>query len=305
MVSALDALRGLAARIGADPLQIQGPGGNVSLKEGDRLIVKASGARLADALGRDVFADLDRRAVLEAYRAGRDLAVRAGAPRPSIETSFHALIPHRVVIHTHSVNALAHLICPAGQAAALAATRDLGAVLVPYAMPGRPLTTAIEVAGAAAPVHLLTNHGLIVGADDVAGAAALLGEVERRLRRASCLAPDPVAGPAPAPAGWRRRAPELAAPRARALAAAGHYWPDAVVFLGAAVGPATHPARTDASGGLLAQDAPLAAAEMIDCLGAVLTRVPEGRTPTPLPPDEVARLMAWEAEAFRRSRDPR
>ena len=300
-MSELAALRALAARIGSDPLQIQGPGGNVSLKEGGRLIVKASGTRLADARRRDIFADLDRDAVLEAYRAGRDPAVPEGAPRPSIETSFHALIPHPVVIHTHSVSALAHLISPEGRMAALDLARDLGAVLVPYAMPGRPLTAAVEAAGAGAPVHLLANHGLIVGAEDVVAAALLLAEVERRLRLDPAPAPAP--RPAPAPEGWRRVAPALADPRARAIAAAGSYWPDAVVFLGPRVGPVTSPARTDERGGLLRAGAPLVAEEMLLCLRDVLSRLPPEWSAEPLPAHEVAALQDWEAEAFRRKQD--
>ncbi|PRY93101.1 rhamnose utilization protein RhaD (predicted bifunctional aldolase and dehydrogenase) [Hasllibacter halocynthiae] len=303
-MSERDALRRLAARIGADPLQIQGPGGNVSLKEGGRLIVKASGTRLADALGRDVFAELDRKAVLDAYRAGADIV--SDGPRPSIETSFHALIPHQVVIHTHSVNALAHLICSEGRAKALQKTAHLGAALVPYAMPGLPLTAAIEAAGAGASVHLLSNHGLVVGADTVAGAARLLAAVERALRIAPAPAAtiDPDDDPSPAcAAGWRRRASALAAPLARARAAAGAYWPDAAVFLGPRVDATSRPARVDAGGGLIEAGAPQAAGEMLDCLGAVLARVPEGWTPAPLPEAKVARLRDWEAEAFRRKRD--
>ena len=292
-----DALRRLSAWIGGDPLQIQGPGGNVSLKEGGTLVVKASGTRLSEAMERDIFAVLDREAVLDAYRREED--VQVDGPRPSIETSFHALVPHRVVLHTHSVNALAHLICAEGRAAAIEKTRDLGAVLVPYAMPGRPLTAAIEAAGASAPVHLLSNHGLIVGAETVSEAASLLSAVEDRLRL-------PEGRPrvlSAAPSGWSRRARVLASPRARVWAAAGPYWPDAAVFLGASVGSGTRPARTDEGGGLLEEGAPLAAGEMLDCLGAVLARLPAGWTPDPLPPEEIAKLSGWEAEAFRRKLD--
>ena len=42
-------------RIGADPLLVQGAGGNVSWKEGDDLWVKASGTWLADAVSQDIF----------------------------------------------------------------------------------------------------------------------------------------------------------------------------------------------------------------------------------------------------------
>ena len=50
-----DDLRALSARVGADPLLVQGPGGNTSLKADGLLWVKASGAELADALTRDIF----------------------------------------------------------------------------------------------------------------------------------------------------------------------------------------------------------------------------------------------------------
>ena len=55
----LPALATLSARIGADPLLIQGAGGNTSVKEGGVMWIKASGTNLADALTRDVFVPCD------------------------------------------------------------------------------------------------------------------------------------------------------------------------------------------------------------------------------------------------------
>jgi len=43
------AFRALSARLGQDPLQVQGPGGNTSVKSGDVMWIKASGTELADA----------------------------------------------------------------------------------------------------------------------------------------------------------------------------------------------------------------------------------------------------------------
>ena len=40
----------LSARLGQDRLQVQGPGGNTSVKQDDVMWVKASGTELADAL---------------------------------------------------------------------------------------------------------------------------------------------------------------------------------------------------------------------------------------------------------------
>ena len=45
--------------IGADPLLVQGAGGNVSWKEEDTLWVKASGTWLAEAAGKDIFVPVD------------------------------------------------------------------------------------------------------------------------------------------------------------------------------------------------------------------------------------------------------
>ena len=54
-------VRNYCARIGQEPLLVQGAGGNVSWKDGGTLWIKASGAWLADAEKDDIFvpADLD------------------------------------------------------------------------------------------------------------------------------------------------------------------------------------------------------------------------------------------------------
>ena len=66
----LPALAAASARIGADPLLIQGPGGNTSIKDGGVMWIKASGTNLADALTRDVFVPCDLAAMRAAMTAG-------------------------------------------------------------------------------------------------------------------------------------------------------------------------------------------------------------------------------------------
>ena len=87
----------LSTRLGGDPLQIQGPGGNTSIKREDVMWIKASGTELADARTGDIFVAVDvDRAQAEIDGAG-DGTCRAAmldqssAIRPSIETTFHAL----------------------------------------------------------------------------------------------------------------------------------------------------------------------------------------------------------------------
>jgi rhamnose utilization protein RhaD (predicted bifunctional aldolase and dehydrogenase) len=104
----LNELRRMSARVGKNILLTQAAGGNSSIKQGDVLWVKASGAWLADAETKEIFlpislsgaraalADGNERMPLAPGHAARQL-------RASIETSLHALMPHPVVLHVHSV----------------------------------------------------------------------------------------------------------------------------------------------------------------------------------------------------------
>ncbi len=66
-----DDFRALSARLGNDPLQVQGPGGNTSIKSGNVMWIKASGTELANALKSDIFVAVDREAAqAEALGAG-------------------------------------------------------------------------------------------------------------------------------------------------------------------------------------------------------------------------------------------
>ena len=100
--------RVLSARLGKDPLQVQGPGGNTSVKDGDVMWIKASGTELAHADQQDIFVAVDRAAALaEANGSAGDGSCQEAVLdpyttlRPSIETTFHAAFDHAVVVHTH------------------------------------------------------------------------------------------------------------------------------------------------------------------------------------------------------------
>ena len=58
------------AQLGADPLLVQGAGGNVSWKESEVLWIKASGTWLKDALERDIFVPVDLSDLREALSIG-------------------------------------------------------------------------------------------------------------------------------------------------------------------------------------------------------------------------------------------
>ena len=113
----LEALRLLSARIGADPLLVQGAGGNTSVKHGEIMWIKASGKWLSEAAREDMFVPVHFKPLLAALREGHPDAERAqkfiagghdaNGLRPSIETSVHALLPQKIVAHVHCVSTIA------------------------------------------------------------------------------------------------------------------------------------------------------------------------------------------------------
>jgi rhamnose utilization protein RhaD (predicted bifunctional aldolase and dehydrogenase) len=309
----------LSARLGQDPLQVQGPGGNTSCKLGEAMWIKASGTLLADAERLPIFMAVDRAlARAEALGAGDGTCMASRLDpgngladnrlRPSIETTFHALIDWPVVVHTHSVAALVHAICPEGRRAAAGKLAGLDPVAVPYAKPGLPLTR--EIAARSPPgarLWLLENHGLICAGADVASVATLLDEVERRLR----LPPVDDAGPPPgaAPPGrvWLAGSGALARDaRLCRMLSAGSYYPDHVVFLGPAVplfgpGCAAPLALLPGEGLAMRTDATPAQWAMAAAIRDVLARLPAGWEPEALTPDDEAALLDWDAEKYRQA----
>lgn len=158
--------------LGRDPLLVQGPGGNVSWKDGEVLWVKASGTWLADAGERDIFVPVDLSLLRRQLDAGDFDAipqVLGGATlRPSIETMLHALMPHQVVVHLHPVDVLAWMVRDYSEAAFPFADRE---ALVPYRKPGGALAQAVAERLKLRPdtTHLfLQNHGLVLGGASVA-----------------------------------------------------------------------------------------------------------------------------------------
>jgi len=178
----LEELRELSARIGGDPLLTQASTGNTSIKLDDVLWIKASGRWLADARHEDILVPLDLREVKQYMSRQVDPAeVYACA---SIETAMHAVLPHRVVLHVHSVNTIAWAV---RADARVRLQRQLGGLRwqwVPYVPSGLPLARKIESALSAcsgANVLVLGNHGLVIAGNSCEEVTQLLAEVERRL----------------------------------------------------------------------------------------------------------------------------
>ncbi len=309
-------LAAYSAELGGDPEQVQAAGGNTSLKDQGVLWVKASGLWLADALTRDIFVPVTLQPVLDGITADTPDPVGGAVVaslnphglRPSIETTLHALLPHRVVVHTHSVRTIALAILEDGATEVGERLSGLRWAWIPYCKPGLPLTRTVASALRHGPADILVlgNHGLVVGADDVPAAAALVREVERRLDGPRHRLEPPTVPPA-LPAGIRLPrhplAHTLALERQRLdLACAGSLYPDHVIFLGpAANGEAGKLRLLPGVGAGLAGGTEASADELALCLALVLERVgPEARLRY-LTRDDEAELMNWDAEQYRQA----
>src|SRR5712672_4352894 len=187
-------LLGLAARLGRDPLVVQGPGGNISLKRDGVMWVKASGTWMMEATARSILVPVVIAAVLDGLAADDPACETCSAfvrhdlvhspLRPSIETTLHAVMPQRVVVHVHCIETIS-IACLSDAAERLAAPlMGLNWTFVPYVRPGASLGRRMaEHLRAKTNVVVLGKHGLVVAGDSVAETGQLREEVSRRLDR--------------------------------------------------------------------------------------------------------------------------
>jgi rhamnose utilization protein RhaD (predicted bifunctional aldolase and dehydrogenase) len=333
-------LLALAARLGRDPLVIQGPGGNISLKRDGVMWVKASGTWMAEAMERPILIPIDVAAVLEGLAAG-DPACETCEPfvrrdltdlalRPSIETTLHAVMPQRVVVHVHCVETIA-TACLSDAAERLAAPLSgLDWSFVPYVRPGASLGRAMaEHLAAGTNVVVLGKHGLVVAADSVAEAARLRADVSQSLARMprAVTGPDRKALEAVAGDGYAIGDDDSSHaiatdPINLAAARLGSLYPDHVVFLGPgivtteagerAIDAARRCGRTGVplivvpgAGVLVHETATPGARALIRCLADVTSRLGSDDPISPLSANDEAQLLNWDAEKYRQSLDAR
>jgi rhamnose utilization protein RhaD (predicted bifunctional aldolase and dehydrogenase) len=187
--SEMAALSAFSARLGCNPLLVQASSGNTSLKADGVLWIKASGKWLQNAEREQVFVPIPLLTVTNCLQRDEGLPSGCGGNSarplaPSIETFMHAVLPHRVVAHVHSVNTIAWAVRQDAEAQLSERLSGLNWCSIPYASSGAPLAREVEKAICRDPranVFVLANHGLVVCGDDCDATEELLSEVERRL----------------------------------------------------------------------------------------------------------------------------
>jgi len=317
--------RSLTAMLGQNPLFTQGAGGNTSIKHKEAMWIKASGAWLKDAAAKNIFVIVDQeRAQAELNYPGEPSFRRLDtfrSMRPSIETSMHVVIPHRVLAHIHCVPMLAIAIRKGADYIFDDKLTGLKAVYVPYVKPGWELAKAVRnTYGNGMPdIFLLGNHGIVIGGRSTAEIAFLLGDITERLD----VVPREYATPdisflehACVDGKWRlpRQVPvhSLALdPMSRAYAVGGSLFPDEIVYLGRGcyaaqekdvpnIDPAKHPiVLVEGKGVLLAGNMSHSGEAQAECLAATLARVPPGVELNYLKKSDEDELLNWDAEKYR------
>jgi rhamnose utilization protein RhaD (predicted bifunctional aldolase and dehydrogenase) len=178
-------IKDYCSEIGKNRLLVQGPGGNISWKADNVIWIKASGQWLAKANDKEIFVPVDlahlRRCFSqENFNVVPKLKIET-ILRPSIETAFHAVLPHRIVVHLHAVEILALLV----QDDCKILTNNLNlsnciALFLEYYKPGAELAKKIQNSLYETPninVIFLRNHGVIVGGDTLEEIKNLISEL--------------------------------------------------------------------------------------------------------------------------------
>jgi rhamnose utilization protein RhaD (predicted bifunctional aldolase and dehydrogenase) len=327
-------LRDLSARIGSNPLLIQGAGGNTSIKNDGLLWIKASGKWLAHAASESMFVPVRLEPVLNAVASGSpdaekaqlfvDQSLNSSGLRPSIETTVHALMPQKIVVHVHCVETIAVAVREDAQSFTARRLSGFQHAFIPYARPGLQLARAIaERLRPDIDVLILGNHGLAIAADTVDAAAAMLGKVCGKLAAPARAAPphelqelERLASASSYRLPSDPRAHGAATdPASLHIASGGSLYPDHVVFLGQGSFIA-RPGDTAASiaaahmpnpvsilfpgvGVLMRNDASPGADAMAGCLADVLSRIGQDAKLRYLTVAEHAELLNWDAEKYR------
>jgi rhamnose utilization protein RhaD (predicted bifunctional aldolase and dehydrogenase) len=201
----------------------------------------------------------------------------------------------------HCVETIANAVLEDGAARVAPLLDGLKWAWVPYARPGFPLFQTIAPG---ADVYVFANHGLVVAADTLGAAVALLKTVGRRLARPIQAAPTRSTS-AVERAGYRFADAPALTPHGVRFAVAGTLYPDHLVFLGSGA------ARFDSVVGeppvilapgfppLVREDLAPAPLALAQCLGDVAARLAADDCVRCLTARQEYDLTHWDAERYR------
>lgn len=135
----------------------QSGGGNISVKDGNTLYIKASGVSLSEVTVSRGYSVVNNHSVINTLKNDVEADVRTfvigGSARPSLEVYFHSFLK-KYVVHLHPT-ALNNVLC----------SKQPVADMIPYCKPGFALSKKIFEQYSGQSIIYLQNHGVILHAD--------------------------------------------------------------------------------------------------------------------------------------------
>lgn len=176
----------ISYKLGKTPSLVQAAGGNTSIKSDQSMLIKASGTWLINSLNKDIFVEVDLPSINQKITNEHDDSfeediISKNNLRPSLETSFHALINYKYVLHVHSTSTIANAISNNSENE-LKKQISEDFIFVPYYRPGFTLTMGIKkLIKPEIKIFILENHGLIVAGNDIDETYNLLLKIHNQL----------------------------------------------------------------------------------------------------------------------------
>lgn len=175
-------------KIGTNKSLVYGAGGNISWKESGLLWIKSSGANLADAKKKNIFVPIQLKILKKNIKNNlffkKIEIAKKEINKPSIETYMHAVIPHRIVVHLHSVDFLERLI---NKNSELTLKKLLSGYIVDffeYIKPGGKLAKKIynrKIEFKKINIILLQNHGFVVSSNNLKPISLFLKKILKKI----------------------------------------------------------------------------------------------------------------------------
>ena len=179
----------LSAEIGNNFTLIQGAGGNTSYKEGNYLYVKASGFKLKNSLKENIFVSVNLKIIFDNLRNKKENPLdgswnEINNIKPSIETTMHAILPQKYIVHIHCLNALSWLVQNDYKKEFSNIFKGYKYCIIKYAKPGLSITREIDkIKRKFIPdIIFLSNHGVVIGANKIDEARNLIYFVSNALK---------------------------------------------------------------------------------------------------------------------------
>jgi len=325
----------LSSKFGNDHMLVQGAGGNTSHKNDDGMWIKASGKWLANAEKEDIFVLVDPEKIRHNIEEGgidplKGSIVDKKTLRPSIETTLHALMQHKVVFHCHPVELLRLLIQEDGKVRLTNLLQDFHCEWVPYVRPGIELTKVVQkiLKSQQVDVLLLGNHGLVVGGKD----SPSVFEIIRKVIDCCSMTPRVLNFRFDKDIEKLAKFLDMRLPKYEAIHSlalddisykycndeSGVLYPDQAVFLGPTMScydgiiseervsryleenKPTSFIILKGKGVLILKDSKVDVDEMLRCHAEVLMRIGANKKLSYLTKGEISKLLDWEPEKYRR-----